>query len=388
MQRPRYTPIVGPLPSTVPFVGPETQERNRRAPFAARIGANESVFGPSPRAVEAMARAWIECGANPASQHSLGRKARRMLEEAREGIAELLGAKTGGMDADQLIFTSGGTESNNAALHSATISRGGRRNIVTTQVEHSSVLNFCKYLSGQDHRVTFLGVDEQGRLDLNDLRRAVDEKTALVSIMTANNETGVIFPVAEIAAIAHERGALQHGVGRPVGRVLRPVRRAEQPVAEDRRVRDVRERALALDPNGAWAWTRWGWIGIYRADPTAALLRFQKAIKLSPLDPFAFNTRMGMASALACSGRSESAVAIAKDVTRKHPNVTWGHRLLASWAAMAGDMETARSAARKLLAASPDFTIRHYLPIPGFQDMPEYHARLAQGLRDAGLPEG
>ena len=148
------------------------------------------------------------------------------------------------------------------------------------------------------------------------------------------------------------------------------------------------EQALALDPNNAWAWARWGWTGIYRAQPERALERFEKATKLSPLDPFAFNTRMGMASALACSGRPEEAVAIAKDVTKKHPDVTWAHRLLASWAAMAGDMETACSAARKLLAANPDFTIRHYLAIPGFQDMPEYHARLAQGLRDAGLPEG
>ena len=148
------------------------------------------------------------------------------------------------------------------------------------------------------------------------------------------------------------------------------------------------ERALALDPNNAWAWARWGWIGIYRAQPELALERFEKAMKLSPLDPFAFNTRMGMASALACSGRPVEAVTIAKDVTKKHPDVTWAHRLLASWAAMAGDMETARSAARKLLAANPDFTIRRYLAIPGFQNMPEYRDRLVQGLRDAGLPEG
>jgi TolB-like protein len=148
------------------------------------------------------------------------------------------------------------------------------------------------------------------------------------------------------------------------------------------------ERALALDPNNAWAWARWGWTGIYCAEPEQALERFEKAMKLSPLDPFAFNTRMGMASALACSGRPEAAVEIAKHVTKRHPEVTWAHRLLASWAAMAGDMKTARSAARKLLAANPDFTIRHYLAIPGFQDMSEYHARLAQGLRDAGLPEG
>jgi TolB-like protein len=148
------------------------------------------------------------------------------------------------------------------------------------------------------------------------------------------------------------------------------------------------ERALALDPNNAWAWARWGWIGIYRANPLAALERFEKAMKLSPLDPFAFNTRMGMASALASSGRPQDAVTIAKDVTKKHPDVTWAHRQLASYAAMAGDIETARSAARKLLAADPDFTIRRYLAIPAFQDMPEYRDRLAQGLRDAGLPEG
>jgi len=147
------------------------------------------------------------------------------------------------------------------------------------------------------------------------------------------------------------------------------------------------EQALSLDPNNAWAWARWGWTGIYRAQPEQALERFEKAMKLSPLDPFAFNTRMGMASALACSGRPKDAVAIAKDVAKKHPDVTWAYRLLASWAAMAGEMETARSAARKLLAANPDFTIRRYRAIPGFRNMPEYRDRLVQGLRDAGLPE-
>ncbi len=109
---------------------------------------------------------------------------------------------------------------------------------------------------------------------------------------------------------------------------------------------------------------------------------------LSPLDPFAFNTRMGMAGALACSGHPADAVAIAKDVTKRHPDVTWANRQLAAWAGMAGDLETARSAARKLLAASPKFTIRRYLAIPAFQDSLEYHQRMAQGLRDAGLPEG
>lgn len=148
------------------------------------------------------------------------------------------------------------------------------------------------------------------------------------------------------------------------------------------------ERALALDPNNAWAWERWGWTGIYRAQPLQALERFEKAMKLSPVDPFAFNARIGMASALACLGNPMEAVTIAKDATKKHPEVTWAYRLFASWAAMAGDMETARSEARKLLAANPDFTIRRYLAIPGFQNMPEYRDRLVRGLREAGLPEG
>jgi TolB-like protein len=147
------------------------------------------------------------------------------------------------------------------------------------------------------------------------------------------------------------------------------------------------ERALALDANNAWAWTRWGWIGIYLGQPGPALQRFERAMKLSPLDPFAFNTRMQMAGALARSGKLGEAVAIAKDVTKKHPEVTWAHRQLASWAAMAGDLETARTAARRLLAAQPDFSIRRFLAVPTFQDMPEYRDRLAQGLRDAGLPE-
>ena len=147
------------------------------------------------------------------------------------------------------------------------------------------------------------------------------------------------------------------------------------------------QQALTLDPNNAWAWTRWGWIGIYRDEPEQAMKRFENAMRLSPLDPFAFNTRMGLASALARSGRLDEGVAIAKDVSRRHPDVTWAHRQLASWAAMAGDLTTARAAARRLLAAHPDFTIRRYLAIPTFQDMPQYRDRLAQGLRDAGLPE-
>jgi tetratricopeptide (TPR) repeat protein len=148
------------------------------------------------------------------------------------------------------------------------------------------------------------------------------------------------------------------------------------------------ERALSLDPNNAWAWARWGWVGIYRGQPDLALARFERAMKLSPLDPFAFNTRMGMAGALARSGNLQDAIVIAKDVTQMNADVTWAHRLLASWAAMAGDLPLARKAARKLMAANPDFTVQRYLAVPAFQDMPDYRDRMAKGLRDAGLPEG
>ncbi|MGE8944016.1 BTAD domain-containing putative transcriptional regulator [Leptospira interrogans] len=148
------------------------------------------------------------------------------------------------------------------------------------------------------------------------------------------------------------------------------------------------ERALALDPNSAWAWTRWGWVAIYRGEPELAAQRFENAMKLSPLDPFAFNARMGKAASLARMGRFGDAAAIAKDEIKRHPDVTWAYRQLTSWAAIAGDLPTARSAARTLLAVQPDFTIRRYLKVPTFRDMTEYRDRMAQGLRDAGLPEG
>lgn len=148
------------------------------------------------------------------------------------------------------------------------------------------------------------------------------------------------------------------------------------------------ERALALDPNNAWAWARWGWNAIYRGEAERAAERFENAMRLSPLDPFAFNMRIGKAAALARMGRFVEAIAIAKDETKRHPDVTWVYRQLTSWAALAGDLPTARSAARKLLAAQPDFTIRRFLEVPAFRDMPEYRDRMAQGLRDAGLPEG
>jgi cysteine desulfurase len=156
-----------------------------------------------PRVPLAMVRAWTDCGANPASQHAFGRKARRMLEEAREGIAELLGAKTGGMDADRVIFTSGGTEANNLAIRglqpmsSAGTKPGPGVRQAISVIEHPSISSLC------DEKC--IPVDQSGVALIRD-----DFDADLASLMLASNETGVIQPVAEFARIGRERGCLIH----------------------------------------------------------------------------------------------------------------------------------------------------------------------------------
>lgn len=146
------------------------------------------------------------------------------------------------------------------------------------------------------------------------------------------------------------------------------------------------ERALALDPNNAWAWARYGWVASYKGEPGAAE-RFERALTLSPADPLTFNMRMGMALSLAMAGSLSEAVAIAREVVNKHPDVTWCYRMMAAWAAMSGDLTTARWAAGKLLQIEPHFTIERYLSRPVFQGVPEWADRTAEGLRQAGLPE-
>src|SRR5688572_15998984 len=169
-----------------------------------------------PRVVETMTRAWSDCGANPASQHALGRKARRMLEGAREGISELLGAKTGGMDADQLIFTSGGTEANNLALLGLTLLPSAAllppvsRRVVTSTIEHPSILSAADQLRHRKYDVQLAPVSEEGSITSNSILNLFNDRTLRVSVMLANNETGVIQPVAEIAALCRERGVPLH----------------------------------------------------------------------------------------------------------------------------------------------------------------------------------
>jgi len=142
---------------------------------------------------------------NPSSAYKFGSKLKTVIEAARAQVAELVGAQP-----VEIIFTSCATESNNAAIHAALIARSGKRHIVTSAVEHSSVLNYCMALEKEGYRVTYLPVDCNGLLRLAELENAIRDETAIVSLMWANNETGVLFPVKEIAEICRSRGVLYH----------------------------------------------------------------------------------------------------------------------------------------------------------------------------------
>ncbi len=144
---------------------------------------------------------------NPSSSYRFGSELKSKLESGRERLADLIGAKM----PRELIFTSGGTESNNTAIHAALLSRPERRHLITSRVEHSSVLAYCKYL--EEHRgynVTYLEVDQEGLFSMPDLEGSITEDTAVVSLMWANNETGVLFPIKEIGTLCHDRGVLYH----------------------------------------------------------------------------------------------------------------------------------------------------------------------------------
>ena len=142
---------------------------------------------------------------NPSSMHFFGGQVQKKVDEARGRVAALLGA-----DPTEIIFTACGTESDNTAIRSALEAFPDRRHVITTRVEHPAVLTLCRSLTKKGYRVTELGVDGAGRLDLGELKKALDDDTAIVSVMWANNETGVVFPVEEIGALVKERGALFH----------------------------------------------------------------------------------------------------------------------------------------------------------------------------------
>lgn len=144
---------------------------------------------------------------NPSSSYRFGSKLKSAIERARESVADLVGAHS----PREILFTSGGTESNNTAIHSAILSRPDKRHIITSQVEHSSVLSYCQFLEKHHgYRVTYLPVDREGLMSLSDLETAISDDTAVVSLMWANNETGVLFPVQEIGTRCRDRGIPFH----------------------------------------------------------------------------------------------------------------------------------------------------------------------------------
>jgi len=167
---------------------------------------NNATTRVAPEVFEEMRPYLDELYGNPSSMHSFGGGIARKIAEARMRVADLLGAES----ASEIVFTSCGTESDNAALFGILRSHPSKRHIITTKVEHSAVLNTCRYLQREGYRVTFLSVDRSGQLDLEELREAITPDTCLVSVMYANNETGVIFPIAEIAGIVKEKGAVFH----------------------------------------------------------------------------------------------------------------------------------------------------------------------------------
>src|SRR6202012_5249469 len=168
---------------------------------------NNATTPMDPRVLEAMLPYFTNKFGNAASRnHSFGWEAEQAVEHAREQVAKLIGAS-----AKEIIFTSGATESNNLAIKGISEMYRERGNhIITQATEHKAVLDACKRLEKYGYRVTYLPVKADGLIDIEDLKRAIDDKTILVSIMFANNEIGVIQPIAEIGKICHEKGVFFH----------------------------------------------------------------------------------------------------------------------------------------------------------------------------------
>lgn len=166
---------------------------------------NNATTKVDPQVLDAMLPYFTGLYGNPSSMHLFGGQVGEALACARTQVADLLGA-----DPSEILFTSCGTESDNTAIRGTLKSYPEKHHIVTTRVEHPAVLTLCKELIREGYSVTELPVDRQGELDLDQLREAITPYTAIVSVMHANNETGVIFPVEEIAGIVHEKGAVFH----------------------------------------------------------------------------------------------------------------------------------------------------------------------------------
>ena len=166
---------------------------------------NNATTRVAPEVVAAMTPFLSEYWGNPSSAYFFGSQVHKHVEDARAQVAALINA-----DPKEVTFTSCGTESNNAAIHSALATHPGKKHVITTAVEHSANINFGEYLQKRGFEVTYLPVESDGSLDLHLLDKSIRPDTAIVSVMWANNETGVIFPIEEIAAICRSKGVLFH----------------------------------------------------------------------------------------------------------------------------------------------------------------------------------
>ena len=166
---------------------------------------NNATTRIDPAVVDAMMPFLTSSYGNPSSAYRFGRQVADAIGLARERVAALVGC-----EPSEIIFTSCGTESTNTAIASALRMDRDRQHVVTTRVEHSATLKTCDGLAKRGQPITWLGVDSEGQVDLEELERAITDETALVSVMWANNETGVMFPITEIAEVVRSKGAVFH----------------------------------------------------------------------------------------------------------------------------------------------------------------------------------
>lgn len=169
---------------------------------------NNATTRTAPEVLEEMLPYFCEKYGNASSMHTFGGSNKRAIEKARTQVASLINSAP-----EEIIFTSGGTEADSTAIYSSVNSYPGKKHIITSAVEHPAVLEVFKKLASQGYRVDFIGVDTNGRFDMEGFKKVISTDTALVSVMWANSETGTLFPVREIAKIAHEYGALFHTDG-------------------------------------------------------------------------------------------------------------------------------------------------------------------------------
>ncbi len=166
---------------------------------------NNATTRVAPEVVEAMLPYFSDSYGNPSSMHSFGGAVGVAVKNAREQVANLIGA-----DPEEILFTSCGSESDNTAIMSALQSQPQKKHIITTRVEHPAILNLVQYLEQNGYEATYLGVDEKGRVDLDEYAAALRKDTAIVSIMFANNEVGNIYPIQQMAEMAKEKDIVFH----------------------------------------------------------------------------------------------------------------------------------------------------------------------------------